>query len=319
MNNQYQIINNHFRMESNKRCTLGPFLRAGTVSLLLMLAIGVMPVCADKIYSRNKQANKLYEQEQYDKALEIYQDALMEEPADDKLRMNKGSAHYQLQEYEKAIESYEGSLDLQDRQALADLHYNLGNAWFRKGQHALMQGMGKGVEEGKQSIKSALENYKKSLDYHSSDLDAKWNVQVAQQALKQLEELEKQHRKNQQNKDDNNKQDRNDQNKQQNKNNQNKDKQNRQKGRQDKQDKKDRQKKQQDKQQQDQDRQQQQQRQPDQDKKQAPPPKPQKQSKEDMKKKQARMLLQQYADDEDDLNKPRQEMKAKSDKPDKDW
>lgn len=246
--------------------------------IIILMFVWCVSLLADEVYTKNKKANKLYEQKKYAEALSVYEEALLESPGNKKLSMNKGSALYRLQDFEKAEESYKGALSAEDREAKADLHYNMGNLLNAQGDQLVMTG----GQETMEKYKAARDSYIKSLDLRPSDLDAKWNLEVTQQKIKQLEQQQKQ----QQNKKDNKDQQ-----------NQNKDKQDKKEQEEKQQDRKDEQEKEQQKQQ----------------------PQPQK-SEEDIKKEEALRLLGQYADDANELNKPKKKvLLGKVKKPEKDW
>ena len=255
---------------------------------------------ADQIYTKNKKANQLYKKGDYNEALKMYEDLAVESPSEPKIKMNKGSALFQMDSLNKAEESYNNAATgLKDKKALADLYYNLGNTQYMQGEQLAAQ-QNQGASE---KYKAALENYIKSLDLRPHDKDTKWNVQLANAKMKQMQNQQqknqndknkndkndkKQDQKNQQqdqNKNDKNKQDKN------NKDQKNKDQQNKDQNKDNKQDNKNDQ--------------QQQNAQNDKNKQnqQKPEPTPQQQKQEDMKKDEAKKLIELYSDDEHDLNK----------------
>jgi Ca-activated chloride channel family protein len=263
--------------------------------LAAAVLLGAGPLFADKTYSANKKANKLYNQGNYEKSLEQYDQALLESPGDSRLKMNKGSALYKLNDFGKAEESYHEAEEVKDPKARADLHYNLGNALYRQGESMEMHGN----QQASEKYKAAVQEYIKALDFRPSDKDSKWNLQLTQLKIKNLEnQQQNQQNKDQQGKDQQNQQDQDKQNRKQDKNS--------------------------DKDKQDQDRQGQKQDQPDKNKdtgeKEKPQPQPSQQQDPQMEKKEAERLIEQFADDEDKLNKPpRKAGVAKTVAPEKDW
>jgi tetratricopeptide (TPR) repeat protein len=265
------------------------------VALLLLIINSCL--FADEVYDKNKKANKLYEQKKYAEALSVYEEALLESPENKKLSMNKGSTLYRLEDLEKAEESYKSALSVEDQKARADLLYNMGNLLNAQGDQLAMSGGPQAMEK----FKAARDSYIKALDLKPSDQDAKWNLEITQQKIKQLEKQQQQ-QKNQDNKD---------------KQNQKKDQN--QKGDKNKQDQKNQKKDEQEKDKKDQEDKQQQEKKDEQEQQQKPQPQPQK-SEEDMKKEEARRLLAQYADDANELNKPKKKVIiGKAKKPEKDW
>jgi Ca-activated chloride channel homolog len=285
---------------------------AGAVLCICCLAFSAY---SDELYSKNKKANSLYQSKNYDGALKSYDNLILEFPAEQKLKMNKGSALYRLGDFDKAEEAYGQAKEIKDKKALAALYYNLGNAQFMEGERL-------GAQNGQQAMekyKAALENYIKSLDVRPSDRDAKWNVQLAQKKIKQMEQQQqkqqnnKDNKQNKDNKDNKQNKDNKDQNKQD-QNQQNQDKKN-----QDKQNQKQDQKNNNEKKKNDQQNQQQDQNKKDQEK-QKPEPTPQQQKQEDMKKDEAKRIIEQFSDDDKELNKKPEKMGvAGQKKVEKDW
>jgi len=248
---------------------------------------------SDELYTKNKNAAKLYEKGSYEEALKNFDNLIVEYPTEPSLKMNKGSVQYKMGDLDKAEESYNSATSTKDKKTLADLYYNLGNTQYMKAEKMAAGGDNKSMD----AYKSALQNYIKALDLHPSDKDAKWNVQLTQKRIKQVQQQQQQQQNNKDNKDkkkDDKKQSNKDQ-----KQNQDKDNKDQKK------DDKKQDNKSQDKNKQDQNKDNQQQSDKDQkqdDKQQKPEPTPQ-QQKEDMKKDEAKRLIEQFSDDEKDLNK----------------
>jgi tetratricopeptide (TPR) repeat protein len=139
---------------------------------------------ADEVYSKTEAANRLYKQGKFEEALKLYNDALLLSPADPKLKMNKGSALYRTGDLDGAESNYQSALSAKEKKERAIAHYNLGNILFRKGDALMQQGDTKAQEQ----YKSALEHYIQALDLQPSDFDAKWNLQLAHQRIKQMEQ-----------------------------------------------------------------------------------------------------------------------------------
>jgi Ca-activated chloride channel family protein len=287
-------------------------LRIADCRLRIVTGIALIVVIAgssfgDEVYSKNKKGNELYKKGNYDGALKLYDDALLMAPADSLLKMNRGSALYRLGKFSEAESTYTPVVSMKDRKKLADAHYNMGNILFKEGD----QLMASGGQDAGEKFKAALEHYIASLDLQSTDKNSKWNIELTQRRIKQQERQQKQ---NQDKNKDQNKQDKKqDQNKDQKQNDKNKQDQDKQDKNKDNQDKKQDQK---DKQDQNKD----QQSQNDHNKQQPPQPQP-RNSKDDMKKEEAKRLIEQFADDADTLNKPqkKQGVLMRMHKPEKDW
>lgn len=263
---------------------------------------------ADEVYSKTEAANRLYKQGKFEEALKLYEDALLLAPAEDNLKINRGAALYQKGDLDQAEKSSQAALSAKEKKTRAVAHYNLGNIMYRKGETLMQQDPGKAKEQFKQ----ALDNYIKALDINSGDYDAKWNLQLAHNRIEQMKQQQQQQDKNQQNKDKNDNKDENQkQNDQQDNNNQDKNQENKQDG----QDKKDQEQKQD-------------QQKPENDEQnksdsgkseQQQQPQPAEQDSLQMKKDEARRIIELYADDADSLNKPVKKGIGKHAQPEKDW
>ena len=280
------IVNSHLT-----KAIVKPSLVKCVMMLIVMMLIA--SVSADEIGNKNRKANKLFSKGQYEEALKLYDDALLLDPSNNKLKMNKGSALYKLDQLDEAEKLYEEALAQEDKKARADAHYNLGNIQYKQG--AQLESAGNAASaRGKYS--QALESYVNTLKLRPNDKDAKWNLQLAHQKVNLLEnqpdqEQDENQDQNQDDKGDQNKQkdDKKDQDKKDgqddNNDDQSKDDQN-----QDQQDKQDQQDQQQ----------------------------PRDQDERDMKKEEAERLIEQYADDADTLNKPKFQ-RGRVRQPEKDW
>jgi tetratricopeptide (TPR) repeat protein len=262
-------------------------MRFHTLVCIILGTALFAPICADEVRKLNNKANKLYSQGKYEEALKLYEDALLLDPSDNKLKMNRGSALYRLNNLEEAGNSYAGSLLQTNKKALADAHYNLGNILYRQGELSVTDG---DFSTARTKYSQALENYIQTLKLRPNDADAKWNLQLAHQKVAQLENTECQ---NPQNNEKNDKDNRDD-------------KQNQQSDNNDKNDDQDKNDKNQQDQQQDQDKSEQQNEQ-----------KTQEEREQDLKREEAERLIELYADDADTLNKPKQNIRVRQ--PEKDW
>ncbi|MCL2220570.1 MAG: tetratricopeptide repeat protein [Chitinispirillia bacterium] len=237
---------------------------------------------ADDVGNKNRKANRLYNQGKYEEALKLYDEALLLDPADSRLKMNRGSALYRLGNYDEAEKAYEDALTAQNnKKAQADAHYNLGNILYKQGERLESEG---NASSARSKYSQALENYINTLKLRPGDRDAKWNLQLAHQ---KIDTLEGQPDQNQDGDED----DEGDQEQQKDgkgdKNQENSDDQNKDgdKGDNDEQDQ---------------------------------GGQPQEQNERDMKKEEAERLIEQYADDADTLNRP-QFQRGRVRQPEKDW
>jgi len=248
-------------------------------------------VNADEVGAKNRKANKLYSKGQYEEALKLYDDAILLDPSNGKLKMNRGSALYRMGDLDEAEKSYQDATASQlNKKTAADAHYNLGNVRYKQAEKLESSG---DAASARKKYSGAMESYINTLKLRPNDMDAKWNLQLAHQKIDLLKEQQDNNQDENKDKDE----------QQQGDNNQQKDKQ---QGNKDDKDDKD---KQDDKEQSDNKEEQQgkdnQQQQPD-------------KQEGDQKKEDAQRLIEQYADDSDTLNKPRFQ-RARIRQPEKDW
>jgi Ca-activated chloride channel homolog len=288
-----------------------PELFCFLLSFFITLSYPNHGLFADELNSKSKEAARLYDKGNYDEALKSYDNLILEFPQEPKLKMNRGSAQFQLGNFDKAEESYNAANSTKDKKALADLYYNIGNSQYMQADRMAAQGDNKATDK----YKAALENYIKSLDIRPSDKDAKWNVQLLQKKMKQMQQQQQDNKDNKQNKDNKDNKDQKKDNQQQ------KNKDQKQDQDKNKQDQNKDQKKQDDKKQDQQNKDNQQQNNKDQNQdRQKPEPSPQQQKQDDVKKEEAKRIIEQFSDDEKDLNKKPEKIGVLKNKNiEKDW
>jgi len=138
-----------------------------TLSLLFLLA-----------FSQNdaRKANEAYEQGDYERAAELYREALRTDPEDPRLHFNLGNSLARIGALEEAIQSYERFKELGSNPrdlALAD--YNIG--------HLMAQ-----VEE----FETAAEHFQEALRKNPGDDEARHNYELAMRRQQEQEEQEQQ-------------------------------------------------------------------------------------------------------------------------------
>lgn len=135
-----------------------------------------------------RQAAEAYGGGDYDRALQKLAEAELDAPGSQALAYNAGNAQFRKKKYDEAIKSYKKALVGNNAGLAASAYYNLGNALFRKGEHAVQSGKQEGIED----YRDAMANYKKSLEIRPGNKDAKRNIEVVQARIKELLERQQQ-------------------------------------------------------------------------------------------------------------------------------
>jgi Ca-activated chloride channel family protein len=173
-------------------------LRFFLALLLGWLSIGWIDPMADKI----REGNQLYQDGNYDGALDKYVDAQIDAPKIPQLDFNIAGVQYKRGKYNEASQLFEKVIKSDDIGMKAKSGFNLGNTMYRQGK-----------------MKEALECYKKTVDYinetasASTELDAlkndaKYNYEYVEKKMKeQQQKQQNQDQKDQQQKEDQDKKD----------------------------------------------------------------------------------------------------------------
>ena len=118
-----------------------------------------------------KTGTEAYRNQDYDAAVEAFQQATFEKPDDPIALHNLGTALYKIGRYKDAAAAFQRSILKGNIPNKAAAHYNLGNAQFQL-----------------RDFTAAIESYKSSLRLDPHDADAKYNLALALQLLKEQQE-----------------------------------------------------------------------------------------------------------------------------------
>ncbi len=115
-----------------------------------------------------RAGNDAYWKQEYDTAVNAYQTAVSDKPDNPITYHNLGTAYYKIGNFRKASDAFQTSLLKGDIHNSADVHYNLGNAQFQLRDYT-----------------AAIKSYENALHLNPHDSDAKHNLTLARQFLKQ--------------------------------------------------------------------------------------------------------------------------------------
>jgi len=143
------------------------------------------------------QADKLFKAKKYQEAAAAYAEATEKLPHRPELRFNRGSALYMAKEYDTSIKIFQDLAKEGNSEFNEKSEYNTGNAYLAK-----------------QKSEKAIEHYKRALYLQHDDLNAKWNLEMAQRQQKEQQNKNK-NKQDQQKKDEQKKKQQQNQGKQQ--------------------------------------------------------------------------------------------------------
>ena len=120
-------------------------------------------------WSRNISSGiQSYSAGDYDSAFVSFQNAVLKRPNDSLSHHNLGTVLYKQGEYRMAIGAFQTALLTSNSSNEARIYYNLGNAQFQLND-----------------LEGAIGSYRDSLRLNPNDVDAKHNLEIALQLLKE--------------------------------------------------------------------------------------------------------------------------------------
>jgi len=134
-----------------------------------------------------KEANQLFDGENYGQAIEKYNEAMVHAPNSAIIHFNTGAAYYKKGDLKRAINAFTQALVTDDSQLEAQANYNIANARYRLGQKAEQTDSNAAIEQ----VRDALAYYKRAMELDGSDTDAKFNYEFVEQELERMQEQAK--------------------------------------------------------------------------------------------------------------------------------
>jgi len=184
------------------------------VWLVIGVAAGLFVLSSDRVSlgesarTEVRVGNELYGRQQYNKAIDKYDSALVEMPEALVPKFNKANSYYRLDDLDKAVELYkEVGAESKDMGLVAKAKYNLGNCYFKQGVKQKDSDLEKAVED----LKTSISCWRQVLDIQPKNEKAAKNIEVARLTIKDIidqlnKQKEKQQQDNKQNKQQQNKQ-----------------------------------------------------------------------------------------------------------------
>lgn len=146
-------------------------LKRYTAVGLLALSLFVTACGADPGVKLNNEGNDAYTREAYLEALDLYQNAQIDNPELAEPYYNAANAFYREGQYDQALAQMQQALLYADVDLAQHSYFNLGNNFFNA-----------------QDLETAVQSYIEALLLNPDDADAKYNLELALNQQQQQEE-----------------------------------------------------------------------------------------------------------------------------------
>lgn len=134
--------------------------------LLLLFSIDISPMV--------NKANKLYEDEQYEEAYELYRRASILNPENEKIKFNLYDCAYRLKRLREAIDGFSRLTSSENKDLKEKSLYNMGNVFMEARKY-----------------REAIQAYRNALLLNPDDERAKRNLEIAREMLKKQKKEDK--------------------------------------------------------------------------------------------------------------------------------
>jgi Ca-activated chloride channel family protein len=156
---------------------------AGAVALAILASI---------LNARANSGLDHYSQGDFDKALEDFREELKHDPDSPSINFNLGDANYRLQKYDEAFEAYSKAMVSSDLTLQERAYYNAGNSLFMEGNHA------QDLEQQLSNYYDARYQYNQALNRNPGDEQAKKNLRLLEERIKDAEKQKEEQQRRQQ-------------------------------------------------------------------------------------------------------------------------
>ncbi|MCK5450414.1 MAG: tetratricopeptide repeat protein [Candidatus Omnitrophica bacterium] len=132
-----------------------------------------------------KKGNRYYNEEKYEEAVKIYNEALLKDPNDPIVQYNRAAAFYRKKDFENAESSFLNVLASGEEDLEADAMYNTGNTKYREAESVQEND----AQAATETYNEALKFYKSAMELVPENKEAKYNYEFT---MKKIEELKAQ-------------------------------------------------------------------------------------------------------------------------------
>jgi Ca-activated chloride channel family protein len=133
------------------------------------------------ISARANSALDRYSQGDFGGALESFREQLKNDPNSPEINFNVGDAAYRLRKYDEAFEAFSKAMVSSDPVLQEKAYYNSGNTLFMEGNHA------QDLEQQLSNYYDARYQYHQALDRNPGDEQAKKNLSLLEERIKEAE------------------------------------------------------------------------------------------------------------------------------------
>jgi Ca-activated chloride channel family protein len=146
---------------------------SATAVILMMFSVNAT---AQTVRSHVSKGNSVYNKGRYIDAEVEYKKALEKDPKSKEAQFNLGNSYYKQQRFDEAMREHGNvGVAMKSAEEQAETYYNIGNSLYCTNK-----------------FQEAVEAYKKSLRLNPNDEDARYNLQMAREKLKQQQNKDKQ-------------------------------------------------------------------------------------------------------------------------------
>ena len=165
--------------------------------VVIALAFGAMAF-GDPAYFNTGRGNKLYAEGKYEEALAEYSKAKTADPARSEGDYNMGAAQFKTDKFKESATAFERTLAGGNADTKADAVFNRSAALYEGG---VLAGEARELDEAMRMLKASAEGYKSALRERPSDGDARHNLELALEKLKEAEKRKQEQDSNSASKD----------------------------------------------------------------------------------------------------------------------
>jgi Ca-activated chloride channel family protein len=162
-----------------------------TLALFLTVAFLANPfkAMAESLAEKNREGNQLFTEGKYEEAEKAYLEAQVKNPGKPEILYNLGNSLVKQGKYDEGIQALHQSAGKGDKRIKTDSLYNSGNALYSKGD-----------------FRGSAEAFIEALKLNPEDNDAKHNLELALEKLKQQEQKQQDSSRDRKNSGDQDKQ-----------------------------------------------------------------------------------------------------------------